>query len=160
MRRLFVALGLGFAVLMFAAVAAAAPPTKQSSTFSQSFVGNTDTCPGISINGSSTETDTTITFSATSVQIHVDFLGTLSANGKTVTDNDHFTIMVDPTTTVEKVVGTTFNIQAPGVGNLLLDAGNLIFDFSTDPPTVIFIGGPQPGFFGDIAGFCDYLADP
>jgi hypothetical protein len=94
------------------------------------------------------------------VQVHVAFLAHLSANGKTVTDNDHFTVMFDPTTTVTKFVGTVFNIQAPGVGKLLVDAGNLIYDTSTDPPTVIHIGGPHPAFFGDVAGLCDYLADP
>jgi hypothetical protein len=159
MRRLSVALGLGFAVLMFAAIASAAAPTKESNTFSDTFV-DTDTCPGVTINGSFTETDTIITFSATSVQIHVSEVVQLSANGKTVIDNDHFTIMLDPTTTVNKYVGTVFNIQAPGVGNLLVDAGNIIFDFSTDPSTVIHIGGPHPAFFGDVAAFCAYLADP
>ena len=159
MRRLSVALGLGFAVLMFAAIASAAAPTKESNTFSDTFV-DTDTCPGVTINGSFTETDTIITFSATSVQIHVSEVVQLNANGKTVIDNDHFTIMLDPTTTVNKYVGTVFNIQAPGVGNLLLDAGNEIFDFSTDPPTIIFLAGPHPAFLGDIAAFCAYLADP
>ena len=159
MRRLWVALGLAFIALMFAAIASAAPPTKESSTFSDTFV-DTDTCPGVSINTSLTETDTIITFSATRVQFHVKSIFQLSANGKTLTDNDDFTIMFDPTTTVFKYVGTVFNIQAPGVGNLLVDAGNLIFDVSTDPPTVTHIGGPHPAFFGDVAGLCDYLADP
>jgi hypothetical protein len=157
-RRLWVAIGLGLAVLTFAAIASATPPTKSSNSFSQTFV-DTSTCPGVTINGSFTETDTMITFSATSVQIHVDFLGRLSANGKTLTDNDHFTAMFDPTTTVQKIVGTVFNIQAPGVGNLLVDSGNLIFDFSTTPPMVIHIGGPHPAFFGDIAAFCNYFAN-
>jgi hypothetical protein len=159
MRQLWVALGLGLAMLMFAAIASAAPPTKESFTFSDTFV-DTNTCPGVSINTSFIETDTIITFSATRVQVHVAFLAHLSANGKTVTDNDHFTVMFDPTTTVTKFVGTVFNIQAPGVGKLLVDAGNLIYDTSTDPPTVIHIGGPHPAFFGDVAGLCDYLADP
>jgi hypothetical protein len=159
MRRLWFALGLGLAVLMFAAIASAAPPTKESTTFSDTFV-DTDTCPGVSIDTSFTETDTIITFSDTRLQFHVKSIYQLSANGKTLTDNDSFTIMFDPTTTVQKYVGTVFNIQAPGVGNLLVDAGNIIFDFSTDPFTVIHIGGPHPAFFGDVAGLCDYLADP
>jgi hypothetical protein len=159
MRRLWVALGLGLAVLTFAAIASAAPPTIESNTFSDTFV-DTDTCPGLSIDVSLTETDTIITFSETRVQFHVRSLFQLSANGKTLTDNDDFTIMFDPTTTVFKYVGTVFNIQAPGVGNLVVDAGDIIFDVSTDPPTVIHIGGPHPGFFGDVAGLCNYLADP
>jgi hypothetical protein len=59
-------------------------------------------------------------------------------------------IFLDPTTTVAKVVGTVYNIQVPGGGNLLLDAGNIVMDFSTDPPTILHLGGPHQQFFGDV----------
>ena len=159
MRRFALLLSLGLGALTFASSAPATPPTKESFTFSDMFV-NADSCPGLTFTGSFTETDTIITFSATRVQVHVAFLGTLSANGKTLTDNDHYTVMFDPTTTVIKYVGTVFNFQAPGVGNLLIDAGSIIYDDSTTPPTVIHIGGPHPAFFGDFGPICDYLADP
>jgi hypothetical protein len=68
-------------------------------------------------------------------------------------------IFLDPTTTVAKVVGTVYNIQVPGGGNLLLDAGNIVMDFSTDPPTILHLGGPHQQFFGDVARLCNYLAD-
>ena len=33
-----------------------------------------------------------------------------------------------------------------------------VFDFSTDPPTVLHVGGPHQQFSGDVAALCSYLA--
>ena len=60
--------------------------------------------------------------------------------------------------TVTKVVGTVYNVQVPGLGRVLLDAGSIVFDFSTDPPTVLHVSGPHEQFSGDVAAFCSYLA--
>ena len=56
-----------------------------------------------------------------------------------------------------KVVGTVYNIQVPGGGNLLLDAGKVVIDLSTNPPTIEF-SGPHQQLSGDVAGLCEYLA--
>jgi hypothetical protein len=141
----------------WAAAASAAPPTKQTDFFSFSFE-DTTTCPGITIVQSNEERDTVIEFSPTKTHIQRHGVATLTANGKTLTSNFSATIFLDPTTTVAKVVGTVYNIQVPGQGHVLLDAGNIVMDFSTDPPTVLHEGGPHQQFSGDVADLCGYLA--
>jgi hypothetical protein len=148
------------AVALFAttaAVAAAASPTKETSFASFSFE-DTTTCPGITITQSNEERDTFIEFSPTSLHVQRHGVATLTANDKTLTSNFSAMIFLDPTTTVAKVVGTVYNIQVPGHGNVLLDAGNIIMDFSTDPATVLHEGGPHQQFSGDVAALCDYLS--
>jgi hypothetical protein len=143
--------------LAVAGVAAADPPSKEVFPGSFSF-DDTSTCPGITIHQSNEERDTVIVFSPTRVQVQRHGIATMSANGKTLTSNFSAKIMFDPTTTVDKVVGTVYNVQVPGHGTVLLDAGNIVFDFSTDPLTVLHVGGPHQQFSGDVAAFCSYLA--
>ena len=50
------------------------------------------------------------------------------------------------------------NIQVPHHGKLLVDAGTLTIDFTTDPWTVLHEGGPHPLFHGGYAPLCAYLA--
>ena len=123
---------------------------------------DTATCPGITITQQNEEWGTFKEFSPTKLQIQRHGVATLTANDKTVTSNFSAIISLDPTTTVVKVVGTVYNVQVPGAGNLLLDAGNLVFDFSTNPVTVLHVGGPHQQFaaefLGDPAPLCDYLA--
>jgi hypothetical protein len=142
-----------------AATASADPAKKETFHSSFSFV-DTTTCPGITIIQSNDERDTIIELSPTSLQIQRHGVATLEANGKTLTSNFSAKILLDPTTTVAKVVGTVYNIQVPGLGTILLDAGDIVMDFSTDPPTVLHVGGPHQQFSGDVAGLCGYLADP
>lgn len=142
-----------------AAAASAAPPIKDTSFSSFSF-DDTWTCPGITITQHNEERDTVIEFSPTRLDIQRHGVATLTANGKTLTSNFSATIILDPTITVAKVVGTVYNIQVPGAGNLLLDAGNIVMDFSTDPATVLHVGGPHQQFLGDVSALCSYLADP
>ena len=97
-------------------------------------------------------------FSETRVQVHERFVYSVSANGKTFTDNESFTEFVDPSSGVDKFTGTTINIQVPGHGNILADRGTITIDFSTDPWTVLFEGGPHPFFHGDYGPLCAYLA--
>jgi hypothetical protein len=128
-------------------------------TFQASFsFADTWTCPGTTIVQSNDERDTTIEFSPTRLHIQRHGVATLEANGKTLTSNFSAMIFLDPTTTVVKVAGTVYNVQVPGGGNLLLDAGNIVMDVSTDPPTVLQVGGPHPQFFGDVDALCAYLA--
>ena len=158
MRR-FVALAMvtSATLALIASAGAAAPPTKEVFFDSFSFK-DTWTCPGITIVQSNEERDTIIEFSPTKLHVQRHGVATLTANGKTLTSNFSAMIFVDPT--VVKVVGTVYNIQVPGAGNLLLDAGSIVMDVSTDPPTVLHVGGPHQQFSGDVAGLCTYLAAP
>jgi hypothetical protein len=145
------------ATLTLASIAAAADPTKDTFFSSFSFE-DTSTCPGITIVQSNEERDTILDLSPTSVHIQRHGIATLSANGKTLASNFSATIFLDPTSSFVKVVGTIYNIQVPGAGNVLLDAGDLVLDVSTDPPTVVRVGGPHQQFSGDVAALCAYLA--
>jgi hypothetical protein len=147
------------ALALIASSASAAPPTKDTFFSSFSFE-DTTTCPGITIIQSNEERDTIVEFSPTTMHVQRHGVATLTANGKTLTSNFSAMIIFDSSTTLVKVVGTVYNIQVPGFGNLLLDAGNIVLDLSTDPPTVLQIGGPHQQFFGDVAGLCQYFAAP
>jgi hypothetical protein len=139
-----------------AGAATAAPPAKD--TFVDSFAfEDTSTCPGITITQHNEERDTVVEFSATRLAIQRHGVATLSANGKTLTSNFSAKIFIDAPDTV-KVVGTVYNIQVPGAGSVLLDAGNIAFDFETG--NVLYIHGPHEQFSGDVAALCGYLADP
>jgi hypothetical protein len=140
-----------------ATAAFANPPTKD--VFFDSFTfEDTWTCPGLTIVQHNEERDTISEFSATRLRVQRHGVATLSANGKTLTSNFSAQIFQDPTTTEVKVAGTVYNIQVPGRGRLLLDAGNVVIDFSTDPVTVLHIGGPHQQFSGDVGQLCSYLA--
>jgi hypothetical protein len=146
---------LGLAV----STAVAAPPVKETSFSSFSFE-DTTTCPGTTIVQSNEERDTIIEFSETRLQIQRHGIATLTANGNTLTSNFSARIFLDLTTTVVKVVGTVYNIQVPGGGNLLLDAGNIVVDVAGDPPSIVHVGGPHQQFSGDVAALCAYLTAP
>jgi hypothetical protein len=146
------------ATLTLASVAAAGTPSKDTFLSNFSFV-DTATCPGITIVQSNDERDTIIEFSDGSAQIRRQGVATLEANGKSLISNFSATIFLDPTTSLVKVVGTVYNVQIPGGGNVLLDAGNIVMDVTTDPPTVLHLGGPHQQFSGDVAALCGYFAD-
>ena len=139
-----------------AGAATAASPAKD--TFFDSFTfEDTSTCPGITITQHNEERDTVVEFSATRLAIQRHGVATLSANGKTLTSNFSAKVFIDDPNTV-KVVGTVYNVQVPGAGSVLLDAGNIGFDFDTGE--VLYIHGPHEQFSGDVAELCGYLADP
>jgi hypothetical protein len=159
MRMLFaVAAVVVGSLAVVASSAPAAPPAKVVFFNSFSFE-DTWTCPGITIVQSNEERDTIIEFSATRLHIQRHGVATLTANGKTLTSNFSAMIFEDWDASQVKVVGTVYNIQVPGAGNLLLDAGKVVIDLSTDPPT-FSIAGPHQQFTGDVAGLCNYLAAP
>jgi hypothetical protein len=156
-RRTLLALVLVTFVGIGATTAWADPPAKD--VFFDSFTfEDTTTCPGLTITQHNEERDTVTEFSATKLRVQRHGVATLSANGKTLTSNFSAQIFQDPTTTEVKVVGTVYNIQVPGHGNVLLDAGNVVIDFSTDPITVLHLAGPHQQFSGDVEGLCGYLA--
>jgi hypothetical protein len=153
---------LGVAISAVAALASAASvtagaPAKDRWLDSFSFVDDW-TCPGTTIVQSNEERDTFTQLSPTSWHFQRRGVATLEANGKTLTSNFSAMIMVDPTTTLIKVVGTVYNIQVPGGGNVLLDAGAVVMDVSTEPPTILHIGGPHQQLSGDVAELCTYLS--
>jgi hypothetical protein len=139
-----------------AGAAAAAPPAKDTFLDSFSF-DDASTCPGITITQHNEERDTVVDFSATRTTIQRQGVATLSANGKTLTSNFSAKIFLDVPNSV-KVVGTVYNIQVPGAGNVLLDSGNIAFDFETGE--LLYVHGPHQQFSGDVAALCAYLADP
>jgi hypothetical protein len=138
--------------------AVASPPDKVTFGSSFSFI-DTTTCPGTTIVQSNEERDTIIEFSPTRLHIQRHGIATLEANGKTLTSNFSAMIFEDWDVPQVKVVGTVYNIQVPGSGSLLLDAGKVVIDLSTNPPTFT-VAGPHQQFSGDVAGLCAYFAAP
>jgi hypothetical protein len=141
--------------LGFTATAAAPEITKFS--FSDSYV-DTLTCPAIPIQTELTGRITIKEFGETRVQVHQNLVYRGTANGKIFTDNESFTMFANPQTGVQKFAGTVLNIQIPGHGNVLKDAGVLVADFSTNPPAVLHEGGKHPLFHDGFGALCDYLA--
>jgi hypothetical protein len=156
-RRALLLLALGLLAASAATAAWADPPAKD--VFFDSFTfEDTGTCPGLTIVQHNEERDTITEFSPTKLRVQRHGVATLSANGKTLTSNFSAQIFQDPTTTEVKVTGTVYNIQVPGRGTILLDAGDVAFDFSTDPLTVLHLAGPHQQFSGDVGELCGYLA--
>jgi hypothetical protein len=153
-----IALASTLAVLVAsAATASAAGPYITRFSVQDSYI-DTDTCPGMSLD---TRLEGHVVFqmlSETRVQVHRRLIFTVTANGKTFTDNESFTNFTDLTSGVQKFAGTVVNIQVPGYGNVLTDAGVLIFDPTTDPWTVLHVGGHHPLFYDGYGALCDYLA--
>ena len=142
---------------LLASAASADTPTRDRWFASFSFE-DVWTCPGTTIVQSNEERDTFTELSPTSSHFQRHGVATLEAKGKTLTSNFSATIFQDPSTPVVKVVGTVYNVQVPGGGNVLLDAGNIVMDVSTDPPTVLHVGGPHQQFSGDVDALCAYFA--
>lgn len=131
--------------------ARADPPTVH--TFSGTSI-DTELCPGITITETFTAREIVLQDSPGAFVDHINQIVTLQANGKTLTDNDAFNRRITGEDT--RVTGTDTNIQVPGGGNVLVNAGIIIFDANG----IIFEGGPHPLFHGDVGGLCDYLRDP
>ena len=158
MRRFLALATVGVATLAFIASAASAAPPEKVVFFDSFTFADTWTCPGITIVQSNEERDTVIEFSATKLHIQRHGVATLTANGKTLTSNFSAMILIDLETELVKVVGTVYNIQVPGAGNVLLDAGNVVFDDSTG--SVVRVAGPHQQLTGDVGALCSYLAAP
>jgi hypothetical protein len=151
-------LGASILAALFApASATAAGPDITRVSFEDRYV-DTQTCPGIALDTRLKASVAIQLFSATRAQVHQRFVYTVSANGKTVVDNESFTEFANPTSGVSRLSGTPINIQVPGYGNILADRGTITIDFSTDAPTVLFEGGPHPFFHGGYGPLCAYLA--
>ena len=156
MRRFLALATVAIAALAFIASAASAAAPEKVVFFDSFSFEDTWTCPGITITQHNEERDTIIEFSPTKLHWQRHGVATLTANGKTLTSNFSAMILIDLAVERVKVVGTVYNIQVPGMGNVLLDAGNVVFDDSTG--SVVHLAGPHQQLTGDVAGLCQYLA--
>jgi hypothetical protein len=145
------------ATLIVSATATAAGPEITRFSFDDHYV-DTQTCPGIPIDTRLEGLVRVTVQSSTRVQVHQRLVYRATGNGKSFTDNESFTEFANPETGVSKFSGTPVNIQVPHHGNLLVDAGTLTIDFTTDPWTVLHEGGPHPQYHGGYGPLCDYLA--
>lgn len=82
---------------------------------------------------------------------HHDLSFVITANGKTLFENDHYnnTFAADGTSTG---TGSIAHIQGQHGGIVLRDAGRIVFDADKNPT---FIAGPHPQFLGQT--FCSAL---
>ena len=145
------------AALASSANAPAAPPDITRFSFEDAYV-DTQTCPGMLLDTDLEGHVTVRELSPTRVQVHQRLVFTVTANGRTIVDNETYTEFANPETGVSRFAGTTINIQIPGHGNVLADRGTITIDFTTDPWTVLHEGGPHPLFHEGYGALCDYLA--
>jgi len=157
MRRLALLLTVALAPLALAGVALADAPTKATvSSGPETFVVP-DLC-SFPITITDTRTVTTISFENGDVQRHVRIDSTLSANGKTVSENDSINVYIDASApSVRTIVGAFTRISVPGAGILVLEAGRIVFDLATG--AILFeAGSHELTFHGDTAALCAYLS--
>ncbi len=100
-----------------------------------------------------TGTVRTVTFSDGTVRQHLTLLGTITANGNTVQDRDHYNI-ITTTGGATKIVGTLIHIVVPGTGLVMIDAGNIAISPSGD----LTFTGRQDQLTGNTAAFCSALS--
>jgi hypothetical protein len=83
------------------------------------------------------------------------------ANRKVATSTQTFaqTIVFNPDGSISSVTqsGLILNFHMRGVGSISMDVGTVRFDADGN---VVFVGGPHDFLEGDLAGFCNALADP
>lgn len=152
MKKLVLLVALLGTALGFVASASASAPDVFTVPISDSFV-DTDTCgSALPITTTTTGSIRFTTFADGNQIRHGDITATLSANGKALTNNQHFNVFVTDTT--RTVVGAVFTINVPGQGVPALDAGRLVLG----PDGVVFAAGPHEPFYGDVAGLCSYLS--
>ena len=144
------------ATLVASTSATAARPEITRFSFDDMYV-DTQTCPGTPLDTRLEGRVTIREYSPTRVHVRQRLIYTVTANGKTFTDNESFTEFADPEVGVSRFAGTTVNIQVPGHGTVLADRGTLTIDFTTEPWTVVHEGGPHPLFHEGYGALCAYL---
>jgi hypothetical protein len=89
---------------------------------------------------------------------HIDRVLTFTANGKTLTSNDHFTRFVDPTQPyLIDITGHLIRVELPGQGPILLEVGRFILDVR-NPGSAIIEAGQHNTLDHDTAAFCAFFA--
>jgi hypothetical protein len=101
---------------------------------------------------------TTITKPDGTLITHIDRVLTFTANGKTLTGDDHFTRFVDPAQPwLVDVAGHVISVRLPGSeGPVLQEVGHLIVDARTG--AVIVEAGQHDTVDHNTAAFCSYFA--
>jgi hypothetical protein len=150
-------LSAALVIALVASTSATARPENTRFSFEDAYV-DTQTCPGMQLVTGLEGHVTIHEFSATRVQVHQRLTYTVSANGRTLVDNENFTEFANPESGISRFVGTTINIQVPHHGTILADRGTITIDFTTDPWTVLRESGPHPFFHDGYGALCDYLA--
>lgn len=141
-------------LLSLASVAAAAPPLRFPFADPQVDSG---LC-SFPVLRSGTGTITSIAKPDGTAIVQIDRVLTFTANGKTLTSNDHFTRFFDPTQpTLLDLAGHVTSVHVPGQGAILLEVGRIIFD-ATNPASPIFEAGQHSQQDNDTAAFCAYFA--
>jgi hypothetical protein len=130
--------------------ALAAAPVITTSTFDQTIV-DTQTC-AFANTQVYTGTVRTIAFSDGTVRQHLTLVGTISANSKTLTDTDHYTV-TSSADGAAKIVGTVIHIVLPG-GGVVIDAGKISLSATGE----LTFTGRQDQLTGNLAGFCAALS--
>ncbi len=101
---------------------------------------------------------TTITKPDGTLITHIDRILTFTANGKTLTSNDHFTRFVDPTRPyLIDIAGHLIGVELPGQGPILLEVGHFILDVR-NPGSPIVEAGQHDTLDHDTAAFCAFFA--
>jgi hypothetical protein len=101
---------------------------------------------------------TTITQPDGTLITHIDRVLTFTANGKTLTSNDHFTRFVDPAQPfLIDIAGHLIAVELPGQGPILLEVGHFILD-ARNPSAPILEAGQHDTLDHDTAAFCAYFA--
>jgi len=101
---------------------------------------------------------TTITKPDGTLITHINRLLTFTANGKTLTSNDHFTRLVDPTRPfLIDIAGHLIGVHLPGQGPILLEVGHFVLDVR-NPSSPIFEAGQHDTLDHDTATFCAFFA--
>ena len=151
MRRLFLLmLGTTMLLLAIASAAAAEPPM---ATVGQTSPVNSGYC-SFPVLRSDEFALTTITKPDGTLITHIDRILTFTANGKTLTSNDHFTRFVDPLQPfLIDIAGHLIGIELPGQGPILLEVGHFIIDVR-NPAAAILEAGQHDTLDHDTAAFC------
>jgi hypothetical protein len=101
---------------------------------------------------------TTITQPDGTLITHIDRVLTFSANGRTLTSNDHFTRFVDPAQPfLIDVAGHVIGVELPGQGAILLEVGRFVLDVR-NPGAPIIEAGQHDTVDRDTAAFCAYFS--
>jgi hypothetical protein len=156
MRRLFLLVSSAISVLLaFASVAAGEPPVKGD--FPPTPPRNSGYC-SFPVLRSDEGSTTTITKPDGTQIVHIDRLLTFTANGKSLTSNDHFTRFIDPAQPfIVDAAGHVISVEVPGQGAILLEVGRIVFD-ARNPGVPLFEAGQHSSLDHDTAAFCAYFA--
>jgi hypothetical protein len=150
-----VAAGAFVLALMPVTAARAATPVHFSFTQPIFIIDNTSCTFPITVSGQARITGTAFFDAQGNFQnaiIHSDGAATDSANGITLTENDHFTDFIN-SVGYDKETGTPIHIQDGGL--VIRDAGYILFN---PDGSVAILHGPHPQLEGDTAALCAALS--